>query len=267
MLSRHRPRHAGTACSAARPMRRQRDSGTNTGMGIFRSGDRAKTNQSPTLVELPVGYDRTTASMVVARCEAEQIPIKLLTMDESGQLPGRSRPESRWSTAHRRGSRQALAASYSNLQRALDQRLQVLGEDSQAFVRRQKMHPSLVPALRGGSAPTGHRRPSELAHRAGRDCRAAPQRCPRTRRTRLTRTDRALRSHWRVGGSVAGSGNRARSWRTRLQPADRTMQDHIRQSHSIERRPRGDRCRRRRRLPTEPQAHPLHGGRSPRQTS
>lgn len=40
------------------------------------------------MIELPVGYDRTVASMIVARCEAEEIPVKLLTMDENGLAPG-----------------------------------------------------------------------------------------------------------------------------------------------------------------------------------
>ncbi len=58
------------------------------GMGIFRRGGRAKTNDDAELVDLPVGYDRTAAFMIVARCEAEGIPIRLLTMDENGLAPG-----------------------------------------------------------------------------------------------------------------------------------------------------------------------------------
>ena len=42
----------------------------------------------PALVQLPVGFDRTAASLVVARCEAEGIPIRLLTMDDNGLTPG-----------------------------------------------------------------------------------------------------------------------------------------------------------------------------------
>lgn len=44
--------------------------------------------EEPELVELEVGYDRIRASMVIARCEAEDIPIRLLTMDEHGLAPG-----------------------------------------------------------------------------------------------------------------------------------------------------------------------------------
>ena len=60
----------------------------SSGMGIFRRRDRADDEQGPKLIELPVGYDRTAASMIVARCEAEQIAIRLLTMDENGLAPG-----------------------------------------------------------------------------------------------------------------------------------------------------------------------------------
>lgn len=42
----------------------------------------------PELVEVAVGYDRLAASMVVARCEAEGIPVRLLTMDDNGLSPG-----------------------------------------------------------------------------------------------------------------------------------------------------------------------------------
>lgn len=57
-------------------------------MGIFRRRDGARAKVSPKLIELTVGYDRTAAFMIVARCEAEEIPIKLLTMDENGLAPG-----------------------------------------------------------------------------------------------------------------------------------------------------------------------------------
>jgi hypothetical protein len=57
-------------------------------MGIFRRRGVSAQTQSPKLVELTVGYDRTAASMVVARCGAEDIPIKLLTMDDNGLSPG-----------------------------------------------------------------------------------------------------------------------------------------------------------------------------------
>ena len=57
-------------------------------MGIFRERADARTKQHPELVELTVGYDRTAAFMIVARCEAEEIPIKLLTMDDNGLAPG-----------------------------------------------------------------------------------------------------------------------------------------------------------------------------------
>lgn len=53
-------------------------------MGIFRR-DRA---EEPELIDLPVGFDRTAASLIVARCEAEGIPIRLLTMDDNGLTPG-----------------------------------------------------------------------------------------------------------------------------------------------------------------------------------
>jgi hypothetical protein len=56
-------------------------------VGIFRRR-RASERTTPDLVDLPVGFDRTAASMVVARCEAEGIPIRLLTMDDNGLTPG-----------------------------------------------------------------------------------------------------------------------------------------------------------------------------------
>lgn len=37
--------------------------------------------ERPELVELKVGRDRTSAAMVVARCEAEGIPVRLLEGD------------------------------------------------------------------------------------------------------------------------------------------------------------------------------------------
>lgn len=58
-------------------------------MGIFRRRARSKV-ENPELTEIPVGFDRTAAFMIVARCEAEGIPIQLLTMDENGLAPGRA---------------------------------------------------------------------------------------------------------------------------------------------------------------------------------
>jgi hypothetical protein len=43
----------------------------------------------PELVELEVGYDRFVAGALVARLEAEGIPVRLLTMDDNGLLAGR----------------------------------------------------------------------------------------------------------------------------------------------------------------------------------
>ena len=54
-------------------------------MGLFR---RKRRQSQPELVELPVGYDRTFASIIAARCEAENIPVQLLTMDNHGLVPG-----------------------------------------------------------------------------------------------------------------------------------------------------------------------------------
>ena len=45
--------------------------------------------ERPELVELEVGYDRFAAGAVVARLEAEDIPVRLLTMDDHGLLAGR----------------------------------------------------------------------------------------------------------------------------------------------------------------------------------
>lgn len=57
-------------------------------MGIFRRRRHRVDESAPELVDLPVGFDRTRASMIVARCEAEEIPIRLLTMDDNGLIPG-----------------------------------------------------------------------------------------------------------------------------------------------------------------------------------
>ena len=57
-------------------------------MGIFRRRSRTEDQATPELVDVPVGFDRTAASMIVARCEAEGIPIRLLTMDDNGLIPG-----------------------------------------------------------------------------------------------------------------------------------------------------------------------------------
>ena len=43
---------------------------------------------SADLVAVPVGYERTAATLITARCEAAGIPIRLLTMDDNGQEPG-----------------------------------------------------------------------------------------------------------------------------------------------------------------------------------
>lgn len=59
-------------------------------MGLFRRRDRTvpgtvpeapRATEPPELVELRVGRDRTSAAMVVARCEAEAIPVRLLEGD------------------------------------------------------------------------------------------------------------------------------------------------------------------------------------------
>ena len=57
-------------------------------MALFRKRSRTDDPQEPELVEVPVGYDRTAAGMIVARCEAEGIPVRLLTMDDNGLSPG-----------------------------------------------------------------------------------------------------------------------------------------------------------------------------------
>ncbi len=58
-------------------------------MGIFRRRrDDAATPQPPELVEIEVGFDRFAAGTITARCEAEGIPVRLLTMDEHGNVPG-----------------------------------------------------------------------------------------------------------------------------------------------------------------------------------
>ncbi len=64
-------------------------------MGLFRRRDRTapgtvpdveRQKERPELVELPAGRDRTSAAMVVARCEAEGIPARLI--DGDGGLQG-----------------------------------------------------------------------------------------------------------------------------------------------------------------------------------
>ena len=42
----------------------------------------------PPLVELRVGFDRFAAGALVARLEAEAIPVRLLTMDDHGLVVG-----------------------------------------------------------------------------------------------------------------------------------------------------------------------------------
>lgn len=44
--------------------------------------------ESVDLVEVPVGYERVAATLLVAQCEAAGIPARLLTMDDNGQEPG-----------------------------------------------------------------------------------------------------------------------------------------------------------------------------------
>ncbi len=50
----------------------------------------------PELVEIEVGLDRFAAGALVARLEASEIPVRLLTMDEHGMAIGLHRR-----TAHR----------------------------------------------------------------------------------------------------------------------------------------------------------------------
>ena len=45
-------------------------------------------SERPELVELDVGYDRFAAGAIVARLEASDIPVQLLTMDDHGLSPG-----------------------------------------------------------------------------------------------------------------------------------------------------------------------------------
>lgn len=55
-------------------------------MGWFRS--KSERPASVDLVAVPVGYERTAATLIAARCEATGIPVRLLTMDDNGQAPG-----------------------------------------------------------------------------------------------------------------------------------------------------------------------------------
>jgi hypothetical protein len=43
---------------------------------------------APELVELAVGFDRFEAGALVARLEASEIPVRLLTMDDHGLVTG-----------------------------------------------------------------------------------------------------------------------------------------------------------------------------------
>lgn len=45
-------------------------------------------DEPPPLVELAVGFDRFGAGALVARLEAEGIPVRLLTMDDHGLVVG-----------------------------------------------------------------------------------------------------------------------------------------------------------------------------------
>ncbi|MFP5321818.1 MAG: hypothetical protein ACLGIC_08205 [Acidimicrobiia bacterium] len=42
---------------------------------------------APALVEIPVGTDRFAAGALVARLEAEGVPVRLLTTDDHGLFP------------------------------------------------------------------------------------------------------------------------------------------------------------------------------------
>ena len=78
--------------------RRDREGGLPGGRGIPAPpgqpsegrGSRRKrdTVERPELVEITVGHDRFAAGALVARLEASEIPVRLLTMDEHGLVPG-----------------------------------------------------------------------------------------------------------------------------------------------------------------------------------
>ena len=78
--------------------RRDRDGGLPGGRGIppapTQPADaeerpaRRRRAEEPELVELVVGFDRFEAGALVARLEASDIPVRLLTMDDHGLVVG-----------------------------------------------------------------------------------------------------------------------------------------------------------------------------------
>ncbi|HAS12892.1 MAG TPA: hypothetical protein DCS55_20650 [Acidimicrobiaceae bacterium] len=78
--------------------RRDRDGGLPGGRGIPAPpsdpaggrGSRRRRDEParPELVELTVGFDRFEAGALVARLEASDIPVRLLTMDDHGLVVG-----------------------------------------------------------------------------------------------------------------------------------------------------------------------------------
>lgn len=49
---------------------------------------RSRQREEPELTEIVVGFDRFEASALVARLEASDIPVRLLTMDDHGLVVG-----------------------------------------------------------------------------------------------------------------------------------------------------------------------------------
>lgn len=74
--------------------RRRDDGGLPGGRGIppapeHPSGrERPAAPERPELVEIAVGFDRFDAGALVARLEASDIPVRLLTMDDHGLVVG-----------------------------------------------------------------------------------------------------------------------------------------------------------------------------------
>ncbi|HSP05494.1 MAG TPA: DUF2007 domain-containing protein [Acidimicrobiales bacterium] len=75
--------------------RRDRDGGLPGGRGIppaptppGEERPARRRREEPELVELVVGFDRFEASALVARLEASDIPVRLLTMDDHGLVVG-----------------------------------------------------------------------------------------------------------------------------------------------------------------------------------
>lgn len=56
--------------------------------GGRRSRRRREAPERPELVEIAVGFDRFQAGALVARLEASDIPVRLLTMDDHGLVVG-----------------------------------------------------------------------------------------------------------------------------------------------------------------------------------